>query len=61
MSDYFSFGGTIYKQVNGTAMGSLVSVMVANLVMEHIEDRALSTFPGKVRSGNTILYVDDVC
>ena len=56
---YFSFGGTFYKQVNGTAMGSPVSVVVANLVMEHIEDRALSTSPGKVRFWKC--YVDDVC
>ena len=56
---YFSFGGTFYKQVNGTAMGSPVSVVVANLVMEHIEDRALSTSPGKVRFWKR--YVDDVC
>ena len=50
---YFSFGGTFYKQVNGTAMGFPVSVVVANLVMEHIEDCARVRFWKR--------YVDDVC
>ena len=41
---YLSFRGTIYQQVHGTAMGSPVSVVVANLVPEDIEQKALSTF-----------------
>ena len=41
---YFSFRGVIYQPVYGTAMGSPVSIMVANLVMEYIEEKALSTF-----------------
>ena len=31
------FEGKIFQQVHGTAMGSPVSVVVANLVMEDIE------------------------
>ena len=31
---YFTFKGEIYQHVFGTAMGSPVSVVVANLVME---------------------------
>jgi len=42
-STNFMFRGKHYKQVFGTAMGSPVSV-VANLVMENIETRALETF-----------------
>ena len=38
---YLAFEGKIYQQVHGTAMGSLVSVLVANLVMEQ---KALYTF-----------------
>ena len=34
----------IYQQVHGTAMGSPVLVVVANLVMEDIECSALSSF-----------------
>ena len=39
-----SFRGKVYKQVYGTAMGSPVSVVVANLVMEDVEERALESF-----------------
>ena len=42
---YFAFRNTYYQQIHGTAMGSLVSVGAANLVMEDVESRALSTYP----------------
>ena len=41
---FLRFRGVFYQQRFGTAMGSPVSVTIANLVMEDIEDRALSTF-----------------
>jgi len=41
---YLSLQGRLYKQVFGTAMVSPVSVAVAKLVMEDVEDRALETF-----------------
>ena len=41
---YLFFSGKIYQQVHGTAMGSPVSVVVTNLMMEDIEQKALSTF-----------------
>ena len=34
---YFSFRGKYYQQIFGTAMGSPVSVVVADMVMENIE------------------------
>ena len=40
---YLSYRGGWYRQTFGTAMGSPVSVTVANLVMEDIEERALAT------------------
>jgi len=43
-STNFTFRGKHYKQVFGTAMGSPVSSIVVNLVMENIETRALETF-----------------
>ena len=37
----FVFEGTYYKQVFGTEMGSPVSAVIANLVIEDTEHRAL--------------------
>ena len=56
---FFSYRGVFYQQVFGTAMGSPVSVIVANLVMEEVEDRALASFPSPPRSWKR--YVDDIC
>ena len=42
---YFAFRDSFYQQVHGTAMGSPVSVVVADLVMEDVEQRALRTYP----------------
>ena len=39
------FEGTYYKQIFATATGSPVSAVIANLVMEDIEHRALTTAP----------------
>jgi hypothetical protein len=44
-STEFQFRENFYKQIHGIAMGSPVSVVVANLVMEHLETKALDTFP----------------
>ena len=42
---YFSFQGQFYEQVEGATMGSPVSPTVANLYMEYLEQKALSTAP----------------
>ena len=42
---YFVFEGTFYRQVFGTAIGSPVSAVVANLVMEDVEERPLASSP----------------
>jgi len=42
-STYFQYNGKHYKQLHGTAMGSPVSVVVAEIVMKNIEERALAT------------------
>ena len=41
-------------------MGSPVSVVLANIVMEHIEDLALSTSPVPTVFWKRYMYVDDV-
>ena len=56
---YFSFRGKYYQQMFGTAMGSPVSVMLANLVMEDMEDRTLTTKDFGVEFWKR--YVDDTC
>ena len=40
---YFSFQNKIYEQVEGVAMGSPVSPIVANLYMENFEKKVLNT------------------
>jgi len=42
---YFVVDGTFYKQIFGCPLGSSVSAISANLVMEHVEERALNTAP----------------
>ena len=54
---YFSFKGKYYKQIFSTAMDSPVSVTVANMVMENVEQRALSSFDYKPIFWKR--YVDD--
>ena len=44
-STYFVFQGQYYEQVEGAAMGSPLSPIVANIYMEHFEAKALETAP----------------
>ena len=43
----FAYSGNYYQQVFGTAMGSPISAVVANMVMEDVEQMALATSPVK--------------
>ena len=54
---YFSFQGQFYEQVEGAAMGFPVSPIVANLYMEYLEQKALSTASHTPRFWGR--YVDD--
>ena len=57
-STFLCYDGQFYEQVFGTAMGSPVSVVVANIVMEDIESRALQSAP--VQPLFWKRYVDDI-
>ena len=48
---YFSFQDQFYEQVEGAAKGSPVSPIVANLYIEYLEQKALSTAPHPPSSG----------
>ena len=48
---YFSFQDQFFEQVEGAAMGSPVSPIAANLYMEYLEQKALSTAPHPLGSG----------
>ena len=54
---YFQYNGIIYTQVEGAAMGSPVSPIVANLFMEWFEETALQSFPFDITLWKR--YVDD--
>ncbi|XP_072033164.1 uncharacterized protein [Amphiura filiformis] len=57
---YFSFRGQIYQQRVGTAMGSPVSPIVANLCMVWLEQESLVTAPLDIKPRLWKRYVDDV-
>ena len=44
-STYFVFQGQHFEQIEGAAMGSPLSPIVANIYMEHFETKALETAP----------------
>ena len=57
---YFKFQEKIYQQKFGTAMGSPVSPLIANLFMEDLEQRAIATSHPRIRPRLWKRYVDDI-
>ena len=56
---YFMFRGQVYQQKYGTAMGSPVSPIVANLFMEDLEQRAMESASEELRPALWKRYVDN--
>ncbi|XP_072039173.1 uncharacterized protein [Amphiura filiformis] len=57
---YFTFRGKIYRQLFGTAMGSPVSPIAANIFMEALEQQAITTAPLDCKPKLWLRYVDDI-
>ena len=55
-STYFVFQGKYYEQLEGAAMGSPLSPIIANIYMEEFETKALGTAPNPPPH-----YVEKVC
>ena len=55
-STYFSYRADIYEQINGVAMGSPLSPVVANIFMEHFEDKP-STPLQKNRNNGDVMWM----
>ena len=51
---YLVFHFAYYQHILGTAIGSLDFIVAANLVVEDVESRALSTYPSHPRSGSDV-------
>ena len=56
---YIAYRGEYFQQTFGTAMGFPVLVTVANLVMEDVEERAITSSPVKTLFWKC--FVDDTC
>eukprot|EP00061_Rhincodon_typus_P005178 g24390.t1 len=53
---HFIFNGQVYKQINGTSMGSPISELIAEAVMQRLEHATLLCIQPKL----WIQYVDDI-
>ena len=55
--NYFKYDGDHYKQIFGCAMGFPISPVSADLVMEEIEETAVSTFAYPPSGGFAMLMI----
>ena len=59
-STYFQYGGTIYRQKEGFAMGDPLSAIMSGFFMEDLEKQAIATAPEVCRLSLWKRYVDDI-
>lgn len=58
--NHFTFNNKIYKQTAGLIMGSPLSPLLAEIYMDHLEDRILNSKQAKVCVKFWYRYVDDI-
>jgi len=56
---YFNFNGNIYKQIDGLAMGSPLSPIVANVFLDKLETEFLNDCPAEFKPKFYLRYLDD--
>ena len=56
-STYFQYNSNHYKQLHGTALESPVSVAVAEIVIQHVEECTLATCRQTIRFGYATLTI----
>ena len=57
INTYFTFQGKHCQQIFNVPMGSLISVIIANLIMEYVEQKAISLFSSSPKLWKR--FVDD--
>ena len=57
VSTFFNYQGQLYEQTQCTSMGSLLSPVIANIFMEHLENKSLETTPLQPQCWK--MFVDD--
>lgn len=56
-SNVFSFNKVFYKQIFGTVMGSPISLVIANIVMEKLEQVSINKLPFSLPFYNVMLMI----
>lgn len=57
-STFFKFNDNIYRQIFGTLMGSPLSPVLADIVLQYLEERAIAMLP--ISLPIYLRYVDDI-
>lgn len=59
-NNYFEFNNTYYKQIKGTAMGTIMAPTYANTLLKHLEDKLLKEERFKKNTLVFKRYIDDI-